>query len=258
MKKFKYFFGTVILLIIVVSTDVIIRTLYCNGIRLSFNSQEFNNILSPVISLFGFIAVVVTILLTLKQIKHQQGSNYFNYYKEQMNKMVSETPTNNNGITFSTADLLNFPIYVSNKFDDLKKHSEYFSDLEKFKAGMEVRSDGKPYDTILGNIRLFNASLNILLKRYRSFINEIDNHKQLDTTQKQLLLKELFDTQVEKYYTGCWLVDFENELKKVKENLYWAFVPNMKMDFKFFGSKFYELRNFIDTREDLKKHTVAE
>lgn len=172
--------------------------------------------------------------------------------------MVSETPTNNNGIAFSTPDLLNFPIYVSNKYDDLKKQSEYFTDLDNFKAGVAVRSDGKPYDTILGNIRLFNTSLIILLKRYRSFINEIDNHVQLDNTQKQLLLKELFDTQVEKYYNGCWLVDFDSELKEVKEKLYWAFVPNMKVDFKFFDSKFYELKNYIDTREDLKKHTVAE
>lgn len=238
--------------------DIVIRTLYCTDLHLSFNSQEFNNILSPIISLFGFIAVVVTILLTLKQIKHQQGSNYFNYYKEQIDKIISETPTNKNGIAFSTVELLDFPIYVSNKYDDLKKFPEYFIDLDNHKTGNAVKSDGKSYDTILGNIRLFSASLNILLKRYRSFINEIDNHKQLDKTQKQLLLKELFDTQVEKYYNGCWLIDFDGELKEIKEKLYWAFVPNMKVDFKFFDSKFYDLKNFIDTREDLKKHTVSE
>ena len=163
-----------------------------------------------------------------------------------------------NGIAFSTVELLDFPIYVSNKYDDLTKFPEYFTDLDNHKAGVTIKSHGKTYDPILGNIRLFSASLNILLKRYRSFINEIDNHEQLDKIQKQLLLKELFDTQVEKYYNGCWLIDFDSELKEVKEKLYWAFVPNMKADFKFFDSKFYELKNFIDTREDLKKHTVAE
>jgi hypothetical protein len=258
MLNRKYIFISILLLIVAVISDIAIRTLYCTDIHLTFNSQEFNNILSPVISLFGFIAVVVTILLTLKQIRHQQGSNYFNYYKEQINKMISETPTNKNGIAFSTVELLDFPIYVSNKYDDLIKFPEYFTDLDNHKAGVAVKSDGKTYDPILGNVRLFSASLNILLKRYRSFINEIDNHEQLDKTQKQLLLKELFDTQVEKYYNGCWLIDFDSDLKEVKEKLYWAFVPNMKANFKFFDSKFYELKNFIDTREDLKKHTVAE
>lgn len=258
MRKSKFLFWLVAVLIVVIVVDITIRALYCTNIHLNFDSQEFNNILSPIISLFGFIAVVVTILLTLKQIKHQQGSNYFNYYKEQINKMAAEAPTNNNGVAFSTSDLLNFPMYVSNKFDDLKKYPEYFADIEKFESGVPVRSDGKPYDGVLGNVRLFSASLGILLKRYKSFITEIDSHELLDDTQKKLLLKELFDSQVEKYYNGCWLIDFHSELKEVKEKLYWAFVPNIKEDFRFFDSKFYALRDFIDTREDLKKHTVAE
>lgn len=257
MQK-KIFFGTIVLLIVVVIIDITIRTLYCTNIHLKFNSQEFNNILSPIISLLGFGAVIITILLTLKQVRHQQGSNYFNYYKEQINKMATEGSTNKDGIGFSTSELLNFPIYVSNKFDDLKKYPDYFIDLEMFLSGIPVRSDAKPYDTVLGNVRLFMASLSILLKRYKSFIKEIDNHEFLDDTQKKLLLKELFDTQLEKYYNGCWLIDFDNELKEIKEQLYWAFVPNIKTDFKFFDSKFYDLKNFIDTRKDLKKHTVAE
>ncbi|HEX7904797.1 MAG TPA: hypothetical protein VF487_13055 [Chitinophagaceae bacterium] len=258
MKKSKLIFWAIVLLITLVLADIAIRSLYCTNIHLRFDSQEFNNILSPVISFFGFVAVIGTILLTLKQIKHQQGSNYVNYYKDQINKMAGETPTKNNGIAFSTSELLNFPIYVSNKYDDLKKHPDYFVDLEKFKSSIPVKSDGKPYDLILGNIRLFNTSLILLLKRYRSFINEIDNHELLDKTQKHLLLKELFDTQVEKYYNGCWLIDFSEDLKVIKEKLYWAFVPNTKEELLFFDHKFYELKNFIDKREDLKKFTVAE
>lgn len=257
MKYSKLIFIILIFLIALISIDIAIRLFYCTKIHLSFNSQEFNNILSPIISFFGFVGVIVTILLTLRQIKHQQGSNYFNYYKEQINKMASEAPTKDNGIVFSTYDLLNFPIYVSNKYDDLKKYPDYFVDLAKFKAGTSIKSDGKPYDLILGNVRLFSTSLILLLKRYKSFINEIDNHKVLDKTQKHLLLKELFDTQIEKYYNGCWLIDFDKELKNIKKNLYWAFVPNMTSNLLFFDDKFYDLKAFIDKREDLLKFTIA-
>ena len=258
MKRYKLIIWCILLLIALVSIDIIIRSIYCTDAHLRFNSQQFNNILSPIISAFGFGAVVVTIFLTLKQLKHQQGGNYLNYYKEQINKMASESPTEKNGIAFSTTDLLDFPIFVSNRYDDLKKYPEYLTDLEKFKSGNTVKNEGKPYDLILNNIRLFYTSLILLFKRYRSFINEIDNTKLLDKTQKQLLLKELFDTQVEKYYNGCWLMDNEEELKVIKENLYWAFATIMKNDLLFFGNKFYELKNFIDTREDLKKFTEAE
>ncbi|WP_276502593.1 hypothetical protein [Terrimonas pollutisoli] len=247
-----------ILLVVVILVDIVIRILYCTNIHLSFNSQEFNNILSPIISFFGFVGVIVTILLTFKQNKHQQGSNYFNYYKEQINKLAGETPTKDNGTAFSTYDLLSFPIYVSNKYDDLKKDQDWLADLAKFKAGNSVKSEGKPYDNlILGNVRLFHTSLILLLKRYKSFINEIDDHDVLDKNQKQLLLKELFDTQVEKYYNGCWLVGYEEELKIIKDNLYFAFVPNMSADLLFFDNHFYDLKNFIDKRDDLKKLTIA-
>ena len=160
-------------------------------------------------------------------------------------------------MAFSTSELLDFPIYASNKFDDLKKHPQYFVDLENFKLGLSVRSDGKPYDTILGNIRLFGACLHILLRRYISFINEIDDHKLLYNSQKKLLLKELMDTQVEKYYTGCWMLGYDSELKELAENLYLAFVPNIKADFMLFDNKFYDLKNLIDRREDLKEHTES-
>lgn len=246
-----------LILILVLALDILLRTFYFSGLYLKFDSQEFNNISTPIISLFGFVAVVITILLTLKQIRHQQGSNYLSYFKDQINKLASATPDSKDDTGFSTMELLNYPMFVSDKYDILKGFPSYFSDLEKFKAGISVTSDGKDYDRVLGHIRYFSASLGILLRQYKSLFNEIDNHKILDPSQKQLLLKELMDSQVEKYYTGCWIVDTYEEFPEIKENLYWAFATNMKTDLKFFNSKFYELRDFITSREDLKQHTVS-
>jgi hypothetical protein len=237
--------------------DVLLRLFYFYNLHLRFDSQKFNNITTPIISLLGFLAVVITILLTLKQLKHQQGSNYLNYYKDQINTLAAQTPASKQGIGFSTMELLNYPMFVSEKYDLLKKFPEYVLDLDKYKAGISVNSDGKDYDKILGHIRYFSASLGILLRQYKSLINEIDSHKILDTSQKQLLLKELMDSQVEKYYTGCWLIDTYDEFPEIKKNLYWAFAVHMKADTKFFDSRFYELKNLIDKRPDLKQHTVS-
>lgn len=211
----------------------------------------------PIISFLGFVGVIVTILLTLKQIKYQQGSNYFNYYRDYINKITNENPNNNNDVSFSTSELLKFPIYSWGKYDELKKYPEYFEDLNKFKTGESVNSENKPYDKILGNVRLFSASLDILLKRYISLIIEIDTHKNLEASQKDLLLKDLFDSQVEKYYNGCWLIEFDAELKEIKDNFYFAFAPVMKDKLLVYNSNFYKLKNLIDKRQDLKKLTES-
>jgi len=71
------------------------------------------------------------------------------------------------------------------------------------------------------------------------------------------LLKDLFDSQVEKYYNGCWLIDFDADLKEAKENLYIAFAPVMKDKLLFYNSDFYKLKRMIDKRPDLKKHTES-
>ena len=247
----------IILIIILLVADILTRLFYCSYIYLKFDSQEFNNILSPIISFLGFIGVIITILLTLKQFKHQQGSNYFNYYRDHINMIANENPIKDNTVLTSTVELLDFPIYLWNKFEDLKKYPEYFEDLEKFIKGEIVNSENKGYDAILGTVRLYSASLNILIKRYISLIIEIDNHENLDPSQKGLLLKDLFDSQVEKYYNSCWLIEFDPELKEVKDNLYCAFAPVLKDKLLVYNHDFYKLKRMIDKRPDLKKFTES-
>jgi len=228
-----------ILILFAVIIDISIRLFYASALHFTFNSQEFNNIASPIISFLGFIGVIFTVLLTLNQLKQNQATNYFNYYKEYIDKIAIETPQNNSNLSFSTSDLLNFNLFVIDKYEQLEINPGYKEDLANFKKGSYVISEGKPYDLILGNIRLFRASLSILLKRYYSLINEIDVHKFLDPTHKEILFKHLYESQLGDYTSGCWLVDFEDELKIIKDNLYISFVPKMKDKLKFYNSDFY-------------------
>lgn len=257
MKK-VYIIALLLILIFLLGVDIFIRLFYCSNVHLSFNSQEFNNVASPIISLLGFVGVIVTILLTLRQMKHQQGSNFLNYYREHINKIANATPQGNPNVMIATSELLQFPFYAWSKFDDLKKFPEYFHDLEALQGGIKVNSSGKPYDTILGNVRLFNAALLIQTRSYLSLIKEIEGHDVLDNSQKQLLLKDLFDSQVEKYYNACWLVENDPELQVVKSQLYTAFTTiSTKERLLFFNEAIYELKRFIDSRPDLIKLTEA-
>lgn len=233
--------------------DISIRVFYCGSAHLSFNSQEFNNIASPIISLLGFIGVIVTILLTLNQLRQQQSSDYFKYYKEFIDNIATENPTKKNNIQFSTFELLQFYLFVMDKYSLLKENKEYLKDLSLYKAGKSVRSEGKSYDIILGNIRLFHASLLILLRRYYMLINEIDRHKFLDKNHKEILFKHLYESQLGDYTSGVWLLGFEDELKEIKENLFTGFIPDLKQKdkLKFFNPEFYELFHLVEKNKTL-------
>lgn len=230
-----------------------VRLFYCGTTRLSFNSQEFNNIAAPIISLLGFIGVIVTILLTLNQLRQQQSSDYFKYYKELIDNIATENPTKKNNIQFSTFELLQFYLFAMDKFWLLKENPEYFKDLLLYKEGKPVRSEEKSYDAILGNVRLFHASLLILLRRYYMLINEIDRHKFLDNNHKEILFKHLYESQLGDYTSGVWLLDSEDELKEIKENLFIGFIPEFKHKnkLKFFNQEFYELFHLVEKNKTL-------
>ncbi len=235
------------LLIFAITVDIFVRIFYCLQINLKFDSTEFNNIASPIISFFGFIGVIVTIILGFDQFRHLQSSNYFDYYRSAINNFLTEENNDN----LSTIELLDFTLYCDDKYDELKIFSEYFTDLKNFKKGIKVSSKGKKYDKILGNVRYFRTKLHILLRRYSLMIDEISQHKQLNKTHKELLLKEFFENQITEYTTQLLLAD-RIELKEVKENFYIAFSNFNKEDLAFYDSELYELKNKIEENDNLK------
>jgi len=99
------------LLPLLILSDILVRIFYCSSAHLKFNSQEFNNITSPIVSSLGFIGVIITISLTLNQFKHQQGTNYFNYYRDYIHNIANENSNDKESGHFSTANLLDFPFF---------------------------------------------------------------------------------------------------------------------------------------------------
>ena len=148
--------------------------------------------------------------------------------------------------------MLKFHTYVYDVYGKLEHHSEYFEDLEKFRNGIAVNSEDKEYDKILGTLRLFQACICILLKRYKGFIFEIQTHSILDDNHKDLLLRDIFDSQITDYLNGCWVMEQNEELMTIKNDLYIGF--SRFETSLFFNDSFYELRNIILDNPDFKKY----
>jgi len=249
--KNKILIGLLILLGVLFVLDISIRLFYCSGISLQFNSQEFNNIGSPIISLLGFAGLVLTIILSTSQLKHQQGLPYFEFYKKYIDDMA-QSRLGDASTGFSTLELLGFIKYGRKIYQRIRENPEYIHDQKAYEGGAEVINAGKMYDNALGTARLFSAYLDILLKRYRSTIAEIVENKFLDRSQQDLLLKHLFETQVDKYYYGCVILNTNPDLKEVRENLYLAFDSNVKYKL-FFNENFFALYHRIENDPRLKK-----
>ncbi len=224
----------------IVVADIFLRMFYYSDLSLKFDSQEFNNIGSPIISFFGFIGLILTVKIALNQFRLQHSIGYFDYYRTLVNKILQENNENS-----STIDLLQFILYVDDIYDDLKKNPSYLIDLTRFKRGEVVNSDGKDYDSILGKLRLFRIKLSILLKRYELLILEIKNHNELSVSHKDLLFKELFSNQITDYTVQLEMLDDQSELRDLKENLFIAFVNHSKEKLPFFNENIYALKKML-------------
>ena len=248
----KLIFGFAFVLLIGIILDILVRIFYCRGVNLSFSSQEFSNIASPFISFFGFIGLIITVRITSNQFKLQQSASYFDYYRQTINKILQEKRDGDE--TMSTIELLKFVLYCNEKYEVLKKFPEYLPDLVRFKNGEDVSSSGKNYDIILGNVRLFRTKLSLLLKRYEILMYEIRDHKQLDNSHKELLLRELFMNQITEYTTGLAIIDLQPDLIEMKENLFIAFINYSKEILPFFNSDLYALNNIIKADDRFNKY----
>jgi hypothetical protein len=244
--KIKYL---ITLFIIIVGLDIFIRIYYCKGIYLTFNSQDFSNLATPIISFFGFIGLIITGKIALNQFRLQLSVNYFDYYRNMTNRILTE-----NTFSISTLELLDFVSYVHEKHIELMKFPLYKQDLQRFKDGEIVYSTGKDYDVILGQVRLFRTKLGLLLKRYELLLVEMRDHKYLDNAHKDILLKELFDHQILNYLFGLQFIESDQELKGIIEDLYIGFMPYAKEMWPFFDSTFYDLRNLVNNDPFLKKY----
>ena len=86
-------------------------------------------------------------------------------------------------------------------------------------------------------------------------INEIDRHKFLDKNHKEILYKHLYESQLGDYTSGVWLLNFEEEFKELKDNLFIGFIPDVKQkdELKFFNPEFYKLYSLVEKNKTLNK-----
>lgn len=251
MKLKTIVIGLIGILVLLISVDILIRLFYCSGLRLDFDSTKFNNISTPIISFFGFIGLIITIIILANQYKSVKSEQYYKHYKEQIELIYKDKFSDNFYDNIRLIDFLNF---VDNEFHKLKNNKDYTNDVERFIEGNYINGENKSYSSDLSLIRAFNAQALILYKMVMNLIKEIELHKQLTNHHKNLLLDNIINNIIIKYLTGCSIL--KSNLKNIIDEFYIGFIrTNNQLEFsKFFNQLFFDLYDYIMHKPELNKY----
>ncbi|MFH1121458.1 MAG: hypothetical protein V1775_16690 [Bacteroidota bacterium] len=252
MKRNSLLLIFVSLLAVSLLIIVFIGLRYCSDGLLSFNSSEFNNIATPIISFLGVIGLIVTILISHKQIAYSRSEQYFKDFQFRFEKISKEQ---NAELMFPNIQLIKFFDYVDKTYFTLcKEFPDYLKDVEKFRKDEFIVNIDKPYDGMLGNIRLFRLQSIILYVELLNLVKEIEYHKQLVSHHKDLLLDNLISGLISEYLSSCRLIN--EEYSVVIDTFYIGFHQgNFKReDLKFFNNDFFKLRDYIISKNEFERY----
>lgn len=247
----KGFIWTIIILLIIiliaVATDIFIHQRYQTDINniLKFDSSEFNNILSPIISTIGFGGLLLALYLTYQQLKSGNSQSFYDHYKNIFDKINYKGRKEER---FQDNELINFWDFIEDiHYGLFNKSLDYLNDLEDFRNGLFPEKKDS-YLHYLKNLCNFKFEALFLYKDYISLIKEILEQGKLTEYHKDILLDTLIGSILFEHLSNCSTV---NEYQKNWiEDLYCDF----KTNHKFFDEQFFLLYNFIIKDEKLKSY----
>jgi hypothetical protein len=244
----KILVGVIVILTCLIAVDIFIHLKYCSEVTFfKFDSTEFNHIATPIISLFGVFGLIITILLSMEQIKFGKSQQYFSYITEKINTIISKSHTQEH---FSGMELLKYLDYVDDKYDALSQDPQYVKDIKLYHNGEKVNSDTKSYDSLLANVRSFHIQAFILYQRLLNMVKEVEHHKYLDNIHKQLIFESLIGDVISNYLASCNLLLKDHS--EMVEKFYTSINSDYpEQDLLFFNKKFFSLKTYIDERKFL-------
>jgi hypothetical protein len=188
MNKSKtYILLTLLLLALVV--DILIRTYYCQGVYLKFDSNEFNNIASPIISLLGFIGVIVTIVISMEQFKSSISEKYLIQLNEYIRSNYEEIEKSEvDKLPYKKGEIIKFFSHVRLEYENLLQDKNYTTNKNLIKQN-NYDLNPETYNNILAPLRLFNVQSRMLFKEYFNKLNEILENTQIVRNQKEIIIQ---------------------------------------------------------------------
>ena len=252
-KNAVYILLIAILLALII--DILIRIYYCQGVYLKFDSGEFNNIASPIISLLGFIGVIVTIVIAMKQFKLSISEKYLIQLNDYIKSNYEEVEKSEvDKLPYKKGDIVKFFSYVRLEYESLLQDKNYTTNKELIKQD-NYDLNPQTYDNILGSLRLFNVQSRMLFKEYFNKLNEILENPQIVENHKEIIIGNFINNVLSYYIASCEII--KNTYPEMIDDFFIGIDLSIKEKpqiMYYFDDDFFELYDFIMKNENLKKH----
>ncbi|WP_290834428.1 hypothetical protein [Flavobacterium sp.] len=133
------------ILIILICIDLSTGIWYWNKLNLKFDSSEFNNVVTPLLTMVATPIYAWALYTTIKQNKITLSQNLKPFYEKEIDNLVLKGKK----IKFEDSKLfgkkkinaLNFVKYISKCFVNLSLNEQYREDYENYKKGKKFTKD---------------------------------------------------------------------------------------------------------------------
>ncbi len=199
--------GLLIVIILGLLALLIVKLMY-----MPFNKADFHNIIMPIISVLGFIAVIISIWYVKKGNDERLSQEYYNFYVEKIEKYKQRM--NDEKIRFLTASIktektdtiYNFLLFLFILQNQIRLDFDYEEDLQKIKDGKKLntnyfqkRSYFKPLFDMQGLVLIVGGFAH---SNYR-LLSEINLHRRLTDDHIELLSRQILSELLKDYLIAC-------------------------------------------------------
>lgn len=209
--------------ILLITVDLLTGIYFWNRSHLNFNSQNFNNIVTPIVSAVAAIIYALALKTTLRQNKIILSQNIKPHFERNIDELFVEAKTTKVGarqqddspLNFT---LLNYPLLVKDLVLELAKNRDFEEDYKTiFKEKNSKSTDyfsGRSYYPValeLNGFLIGNFSITFFYDKINNLMDEIESSQLIDD-DKEHLIKRVKQTFLNEYMS---LVSFFEKNKNI-------------------------------------------
>jgi len=227
--KLKYIIiiGLLILIAVLFGVDIFTGIWYWNRSNLIFDSETFNNILTPILAFIAIIIYSIALFTSIKQNKILHNQNIKPYYLKAIKKLrnkAKKTRFNDLGVfDGKKINLLNYTTFLFKSITKLTKSSDFVGDYKDFENNIKHNYDyykDRDYYIILLFILDFTIGfdLKFCYDEIKMLIEEVNSSNLLDDEKTHIKKRIKSDLSIDKYIA---FIDFFDK----KDKNFIPFVP---------------------------------
>ncbi|PIF34318.1 hypothetical protein CLU81_4957 [Flavobacterium sp. 9] len=239
LKQLIYILIALVLFVIILLTiDILTGFWYWNRYNLIFDSYEFNNLVTPSLTIIATIIYAYALFLSLKQNKIVLSQNIKPHYERETENLINDARNIKieNKTIHSDQDInvTNYIQFINESILNLAKNKEFLEDYQNYNKGEKITSEyimNRDYICdlmFLSGFTMLNK-VSFFYDKLKGFIEEI-NHSKLISEDKELIKKRLTGSLLSDYIS---FIEFEDNYGNIIPPVPLLFADLNKSEVKF-------------------------